>query len=517
LEFDIVISAVSQKPEMEMLADEKGTPMFALTPWGNLEVDQDSLATNQEGVFAGGDVTLGPSTVIASMGLGRRAAESVEKYMIGEPLVDFQTHMPKATLPRGETFRPHSYSPMYKDLPERPRVEMSKLDPKQRAADFTEVELGYTEEEAVREASRCLNCGVCVECLECVKACSPGAIEHDMKDELEQIEVGQVLVATGYDLFDAGQTAQYGYGKLENVYSSLEFERMLSSSGDTGGKILCKNGKPPRAVAIIHCVGSRDENYHKYCSRVCCMYSLKFAHLVKDRTEGEVYQFYIDMRAYGKGFEEFYKRVLSEGSNIIRGKVAEVVESGWSSKAEGHLIVRCEDTLIGKFREIPVDLVILCNALQPRFDAAKVRQQFSISLSPDGFFLERHPKLDPTATMTDGVYIAGCCQGPKDIPDTVAQAASAAARMLALIQKGEVELDPVRAEVNDELCSGCRMCNSVCPYFAISFDEQKKVSVINEALCKGCGTCVATCPADAITGKGFTNKQIFAEREGVLV
>ena len=223
------------------------------------------------------------------------------------------------------------------------------------------------------------------------------------------------------------------------------------------------------------------------------------------------------MRAYGKGFEEFYHRVMQEGSYVIRGKVAEVVRAGWSEKEDGHLLVRCEDTLIGKFREIPVDMVILCNALEPRYDAQQVRQMFSISLSADGFFLERHPKLDPTATMTDGVYIAGCCQGPKDIPDTVAQASSAAARILAMIQKGVVEVEPIRAVVQEELCSGCKICNNICPYTAITFDEVKKVSRVNEALCKGCGTCVAACPAGAIAGKGFTNQQIFSEIEGILV
>ncbi|OGC77389.1 MAG: pyridine nucleotide-disulfide oxidoreductase [candidate division Zixibacteria bacterium RBG_16_50_21] len=517
LDFENIIVAISQKPEIEILSDEGGKPHFAITPWGTLQVDQDSLATNLQGVFAGGDVVLGPSTVVASMGLGRRAAESIDKYLNGQPLTDFKTHMPKPIIPRGETFRPHRYSPMFKDIPKQSRMKMRKLDPKKRVHDFSEVEVGFSEEEAVKEASRCLNCGVCVECLECVKVCDPGAIEHDMQDKVQEIQVGQVLLATGYDLFDARVMSQFGHGRLPNVYSSLEFERMLSASGGTGGKVLTKNGQAPRAVAVIHCVGSRDENHHKYCSRVCCMYALKFAHLVKERTKAEVYQFYIDMRAYGKGFEEFYHRVMQEGSYVIRGKVAEVVRAGWSEKEDGHLLVRCEDTLIGKFREIPVDMVILCNALEPRYDAQQVRQMFSISLSADGFFLERHPKLDPTATMTDGVYIAGCCQGPKDIPDTVAQASSAAARILAMIQKGVVEVEPIRAVVQEELCSGCKICNNICPYTAITFDEVKKVSRVNEALCKGCGTCVAACPAGAIAGKGFTNQQIFSEIEGILV
>jgi heterodisulfide reductase subunit A len=354
-------------------------------------------------------------------------------------------------------------------------------------------------------------------CETCAKACEPNAIDFGMKDEIVDIEVGQVLLATGFDLFDAGAMAQYGYGRLDNVYSSLEFESILNSTGPTGGKIVMKNGKEPRAVGIIHCIGSRDTNHHPYCSRVCCMYALKFAHLVKDRTSAAIYQFYIDMRAFGKGYEEFYNRLLDEGITMIRGKAAEVVEGKWSGEGEPSLKIRCEDTLIGKFREIPVDMVVLCNAIEPRTDSDVIRRLFSVSKSPDGFFLERHPKLDPTSTATDGVFIAGCAQGPKDIPDTVAQASSAAARILSLISKGEVEIEPVRAMVQEEYCSGCKICNNLCPYIAIEFLQESKVSHVNEALCKGCGTCVAACPSSAMTGHGFTDAQILAELDGLMV
>jgi len=193
-----------------------------------------------------------------------------------------------------------------------------------------------------------------------------------------------------------------------------------------------------------------------------------------------------------------------------------VVQAGRSKQAEGTLLVRCEDTLIGRFREIPVDMVVLCNAIEPRRDVAQVARLFGLSRSPDGFFLERHPKLDPVATTTDGLFVAGCAQGPKDIPDTVAQASAAAARMLATITKGFVEIDPVRAEINEQYCSGCRICNALCPYNAIDYLEQKNVSQVNSTLCKGCGTCVAACPAGAITGMGFSDKQIYAELEGIL-
>jgi len=354
-------------------------------------------------------------------------------------------------------------------------------------------------------------------CEICASVCEPKAINYTMQDEIQEIEVGQILVATGFDIFDATAMAQYGYGRLDNVLSALEFEMMLNSTGPTSGKVLLKNGTEPRSVGIIHCIGSRDQNHHAYCSRVCCMYALKFAHLVHDRTKAAIYQFYIDMRAFGKGYEEFYVRLLDEGITMIRGKAAEVIEGVWSDNGDPRLTVRCEDTLIGKFREIPVDLLILCNAMEPRRDADRVRKLFSISKSPDGFFLERHPKLDPTSTTTDGVYIAGCAQGPKDIPDSVAQASGAAARILSLISKGEVEIDPVRAMVQEEYCSGCRICNNLCPYGAIEFLEDKKLSHVNEALCKGCGTCVAACPSSAMTGQGFTDAQILAELDGLLV
>ena len=354
-------------------------------------------------------------------------------------------------------------------------------------------------------------------CETCAKACEPNAINFQMEDEFVDIEVGQVLVTTGFDLFDASKMAQYGYGRLDNVYSSLEFESILNSTGPTGGKIQMKNGKEPRAVGIIHCIGSRDVNHHPYCSRVCCMYALKFAHLVRDRTDAAIYQFYIDMRAFGKGYEEFYNRLLDEGVTMIRGKAAEVVEGAWNGSGDPSLKIRCEDTLIGKFREIPVDMVVLCNAIEPREDSGAIKRLFSISKSPDGFFLERHPKLDPTSTATDGVFIAGCAQGPKDIPDTVAQAGSAAARILSLISKGEVEIEPVRAMVQEEYCSGCKICIGLCPYGAIEFLEDKKVSHVNEALCKGCGTCVAACPSGAMTGVGFTDEQILAELDGLMI
>lgn len=513
LVFDNVIMAVSQSPEIDFVSPKAP---FKVTKWNTLEVNLETLETNIKGVFAGGDVVQGPATVVSAIGDGKRAAEVIEKYLNGEPLKNFKTSRPKTPPKRDENCRPHSYAPRFKDTPRKLRLKMKEREPQIRRNDFEEVELGFSEEEAVKEASRCLNCGICVECHECERVCEAEAIEHNMKDEIKEINVGQVLIATGYNTLNSDSLIPYGYGEHENVYTGLEFERIVSSTGPTQGNIVMKNGEEPQAIGIIHCVGSRDINNHPYCSRVCCMYALKFAHLIKDRTKAEVYQFYIDMRSFGKGYEEFYSRILEEGVNVIRGKVAEVVRSGWSKQEEGALLIRCEDTLIKKYREIPVDMVILCNAIEPQPDAEEIRRLFSISQSPDGFFLEKHPKLDPTATATDGVYIAGCCQGPKDIPDTVAQASSAAARILAYISKGEVEIEPIQTYIDPELCAGCRLCNNLCPYGAISFIEEENISRVNEALCKGCGTCAAACPSSAAIAKHFSDKQIFAEIEGIL-
>lgn len=515
--FDTVIVSISQQPDQHWYGDRSSArPSMAFTRWDTFEVDAESLQTSVPGVFAGGDAVMGPATIVEAMGQGRRAAESVDKYLRARPLEGFTTHMPPADPSRGFEKRPYAQSPAYDDMPKAPRASMPKRDPGERLADYREVDQGLSKEEAIREAQRCLHCGACVECHACEEVCPPKAIRLDMEDTITELEVGQILVATGYQSFDATKMTQYGYGRYDNVVTSLEFERMLNSTGPTGGQVLCKDGSPPRAVGIVHCVGSRDEHHHRYCSRVCCMYALKFAHLVKERTDADVYQFYIDMRSFGKGYEEFYLRVLQEGTTAIRGKVSEVVPSRNSDGEHGFLVVRVEDTLIGKFREIPVDMVVLCNAIEPQGDADDVGRIFSLNRSPDGFFMERHPKLDPVGTTTDGVYLAGCSQGPKDIPDTVAQAQAAAGNILASIAQGKVVIEPVRATVDENLCGGCKTCISLCPYTAITFDEEKKVAVVNEALCKGCGTCVAACPASAITGAGFTDDQILAELEGVL-
>jgi heterodisulfide reductase subunit A2 len=351
----------------------------------------------------------------------------------------------------------------------------------------------------------------------CVEACGDRqAIDFQQRDAIEKVKVGTVVLATGFQAVDPKKVPCYGYGVYPNVYSSLEVERLINASGPTGGEVVLRDGSHPKRVGIIHCVGSRDENTNKWCSRVCCMYSLKLAHLIKEHTDAEIFNFYIDMRTPGKGFEEFYQRLLKEGVHFIRGKVAEVTDWALDKSEEGKIVIRVEDTLSAFVRRIPVDMVVLSVGLEPRKDAAEVRRLFNISCGGEGFFTERHPKLAPVSTFTDGIFVAGCCQGPKDIPDTVAQAGAAAAEALALVDAGSIEIEPNTAYVLEEACSGCRTCIGLCPYHAISFMEERKKAAVNPVLCKGCGTCVAGCPSSSLRQNLFEDEQIFEEIEGVL-
>ena len=366
------------------------------------------------------------------------------------------------------------------------------------------------------------------KCRACQKACEPGAIDYEQKDQLEEITVGSIILATGFQAMDSKKIPQFGYGRLPEVYTALEFERLNNAAGPTQGKIVTKDGRTPQSVALLHCIGSRDENHHAYCSRVCCMYALKYAHLIKEKMhDAQVYSFYIDMRCFGKGYEEFYKRLQTEGIKFIRGKAAAVWGGaewkhigGPNGQLEGlednQMVVQAEDSLLGKLLRVPVDMVVLTPAVEARSDAPEIGRKFLVSCGADGFFIEQHPKLAPVSTTNDGVFIAGACQGPKDIPDTVAQASAAASKALSLISRREIEVEGTTANIVDDLCSGCKCCLTLCPYNAITFDDARKRSAINEVLCKGCGTCVASCPSSAITARHFTDAQLFAEIEGVM-
>ncbi|MHA1940501.1 MAG: 4Fe-4S binding protein [Candidatus Hodarchaeales archaeon] len=357
------------------------------------------------------------------------------------------------------------------------------------------------------------------KCRICEKECPTGAIDFQQEDTIIDIEAGAVIVATGFEPYDPAEITQYRYKQYDNVFNAIEIETMLNASGPTNGEFLLKKDgqfttETPKSVGIIHCVGSRDENYNSYCSRVCCMYSLKYAHLIKERTQAEVYQFYIDIRAFGKGYEEFYDRLQKEGVIFIRGKPGKIIQAEEGEK-EG-LIVQVEDSLAQRPLHVPVDAVILSTALVARKDARNLAGIFGISCGADDFYRELHPKLAPVDTAMDGIFLAGACQSPKDIPDAVAQGAAAASGALRLISRGFIMVEPTTATVDDDLCSNCKMCISVCPYDAITEDTEKKIAVIEASKCKGCGLCPSICPSGAIHQYFYSDDAILSEIEGIL-
>ena len=336
----------------------------------------------------------------------------------------------------------------------------------------------------------------------------PGKINNQV-----EVEIGNVVVCTGYKEFDASRIVHYGYGKLPNVITSFELEKMIRA-----GRIETKEGKIPKYVAIIHCVGSRSQEFHTYCSRVCCMTALKYAHEIKSANpECYISDIYIDMHAFGKGHEDFYRR-SSEAKTLflMYEKEDRPVIHKAEPKDDCGMLIEVNEKLSGELIEIPADLVVLMVGMEAREDSHEIARIVNISQDKDGWFIESHPKLEPVATTTDGIFIAGTCVAPKDIPDSVAQARAAAARVLARISKGKIEVDALYSVVNEDLCSGCRFCNQLCPYSAIEFDEEKRHSHIISALCKGCGVCVAACPSSAIKGRHFTDQQVLAQVDGLF-
>lgn len=353
----------------------------------------------------------------------------------------------------------------------------------------------------------------CIGCGMCKNVCEPDAINYDMTSEIIEREVGTIIVATGYEVFDASRKEEYGYRRLANVITGLEMERLSSSSGPTMGKLKRpSDGKTPLRLGFVQCVGSRDEKTNKYCSRVCCMYAIKNARIYKEKhPEAEVYIFYMDIRAFGKGYEEFYMTAQEEyGIKFIRGRPSEVTED----YATKDVIVRVEDTLLGKPLEIEMDLLVLSVGMEPPKGAEEIQSLLRISRSSDGFFLEAHPKLRPVDTLTEGVYLAGAAQGPKDIPDSVAQGSAAAARAAIPMAKGEVEVDPIVATTDLDACIGCRICERVCPFGAVDIVDRK--AVVKEILCTGCGVCAAACPTSAMQIRHFRDSQILSMIEAAF-
>jgi heterodisulfide reductase subunit A2 len=498
---DLVIWAVGQQPNFAFLPE--GTMIRKLSSMG-LETD-DEMMTAMPGVFVAGDVRRGTTFfVVDAIGEGHHVARCIDRYLRGPEGVQEPPKLPIATFTKEEVKQKMEIG-WAADIA---RAKTRTIPAEERVNNFKEVDLSLTEDEALAEAERCLRCGICSECLECLSACERGAINHDMKDSFMDLTVGTIVLATGFTDFDPSRIPELGYGTLDNVLSSMEFERLINASGPTTGVVTMKNGQAPKSVAIVHCVGSRDDKYNEYCSRACCMYSLKLAQLVHDYMDAEVHEIYRDMRTFGKDYEEFYNRTRKKGIHFYHGRIKNITQQ------DGHLSVKWDESFYNQPDHVEVDMVILSTGFEAQPDSAQVASLFGVSRSPDGFFLEKHPKLAPVETATEGIYLAGACQSPKDIPDSVAQAGAAAAAALSLLDQGTIALDPSVASVNLLRCAGCGLCVDACPYSAIELKES--VASVNTYLCKGCGTCAATCRDKAITLIHFNDEQIVSEMIGAL-
>ncbi len=340
----------------------------------------------------------------------------------------------------------------------------------------------------------------------CVAACTQNAIDFAQTEKVSEVDIGAIIVATGAATFNAAQKPELGFGTYANVITSLQFERLANATGPTGGKIEI-DGKTPKDIVFISCVGSRDKTAgNVYCSRVCCMVNAKQAHIVKEKfPDAKVTVFYADVRAFGKGHEEFYDAVRKEGVRYRRGYVSEVFKRG------ERIVVCAEDTLMQKPVEVETDLVVLGIGLTPRAETDEIANLLGLPRSGDGFLLEVHPKLRPVETAMDGVFLAGTCQGPKDIVDTLAQARAAASSALAPLCRGKVKIESATSQVNEELCAGCGLCVATCPYGAPAISPRTGKARVNAVLCKGCGACEAACPSKAIQVMQFTPRQVLSQ------
>lgn len=497
---DTVVVTIGQSPDISYLPKDTG---LKISKWGSIVVDEVTKQTSVAGIFAGGDVVRGPDTVIWAIADGKEAAVSIDRFLRGVDLL--------ADRAKRDVVKDIKLPRIVKN---NVRYATRTMPVAERSGNSNEVNLGFSEEEARAEALRCFSCGGCIECGECEKACQQDAIKHDMQDEMIEEEVGAIIVATGYELYPVEKIREYGAGKYEDVIDGLQFERLLSASGPTQGEIRRpSDNKVPKRIAFICCAGSRDREHHlPYCSKICCMYNAKHALLYKERVpNGEAIVFSIDIRTAGKDYEEFFMRAKeNEHVLYVRGKPSRVIKEG------DELVVWTTDTVTGRALKVKCDMVVLSMAVVPSPQALELAKKLRIQTNIYGFFNEAHPKLRPVESLVPGFFLAGCAQTPKDIPETVAQASAAASKVLEMFSKKELTAEPMVVSIDEEMCSGCKLCVVTCPYEAREFDEEKNIVKINEALCMGCGSCVAACPSGASQQKNLVERQIARMVEVIL-
>lgn len=512
VELDWLILAIGQRPNTDYLT--KGDRKLKLTRWDSIALeDEDILLADSKGIFAGGDAVTGPSTVTEAIGHGKLAARVIDRYIKGESLDDIAKDMAEEKssqkrLSAEEVFTEKELEAFKKEA----RLEVEKMDARQRTEGFDEVVGTISEAQAIAEAQRCLNCGICSECEQCITACEANCIDYSQKEELIEKDIGAIAVTVGTDVLKADVFGEFGGGELEDVITSLQYERLMCASGPTHGHILRPSDKKePKKIVFLSCVGSRDRSRGlEYCSSACCMYLAKQSILTKEHIhDSQSYLFYTDIRSPGKDYDEFIDRAKQYGTKYIRGRVSKV----YKREKDGKLIVKGVDTVLNQMVEIEADLVVLATAMVADKNAQELAKVLNISTGPFGFFKESHPKLRPVETNTSGIYIAGACQSPKDIPTSVAQGGAAASKILALMSVDKLASDPMVAKVDQVRCIGCNKCLMVCPFNAIEEVQVRGRDVVDviETVCKGCGLCEATCPIGSISLSGFTDEMIIEE------
>jgi heterodisulfide reductase subunit A len=490
---DTAIIAVGQEVTPDSLVSGLEPSMY-----GTLEVDPITLQTNVKGVFGGGDVVSGGATAIEAVASGKEAAKSIDRYLRG---VDLAEGRDEILIPIEDIEVDEALKMRY--APAMPVLSLSK-----RKTTFSEVELGLKDAVALAESSRCLSCAVCCECEKCVEACKLNAIDHSLKDEIIELNVGTIIVATGFKVHDPIETREFGYKTFENVITNAQLERLTNAAGPTHGKIKRPSDlEVPKRVGFVQCVGSRDRRFGRdYCCYIGCENSLKQAIQIKEKyptTEITVYA--MDIRTHGLGYEGLYRRAREKGVVVVKGRPSEIEEDPKTKS----LVVLAEDLYTGERLETTQDLVVLATALLPNDDTPELARKLKVSTGEYGYLMEAHPKLRPVDSFQDGIFLAGAVLGPMDIPKAVAYGKGAAAGAQALMAPGKFFVEPIYAEIDTSLCMDCDLCVDICPYGApTGSGEERRVMF---ELCQGCGTCAASCPKNAIDMRHYRTEQILPQ------